>query len=323
MAEATSRLELKEYALRKMGFPVIDINVADTQLEDRIDDAIQYFNEWHYEGTYKMYLKHQLTASTIRFDAPIPADSYRMGDTVKGETSLAQAIVHAQSTDNLSVLVWKTTGAFQAGENLVGTLSTNQISTNATTFWEIGDMDQQYIDIPNHIMSVLSIFPISSTQTSNFLFDPVYYYAFDLMFTFGGLDLISYELMKQRINQINNTFSGQKPVRFNRNMGKLFIDWDWTRTAAPGRWIVVECYRLLDPNEYSSVWNNFFLKEYVYALFMIQWGNNLSKFASIQLPGGVTLDGPRILEIGEKLKTELEEQMKAGRWSEPMGFRIG
>jgi hypothetical protein len=321
MAEVTSRLELKEYCLRQLGYPVIDINVADQQLEDRLDDALQFFNEWHFDGAEKLYMKHQMTATKLTFAAAIPAGSFQKGDTVNGATSHATAIVHLQSPDNLSILIWQTTGEFANGEAVANLIfSANLAATNAVLK---GDLDKQYLDIPNAVMSVTRIFPISATTSSNYLFNEVYYQAFDLLFNFNGMDLVSYELMKERINQINQMLVGQKPIRFNRHTEKLYIDFDWKRAVTPDMYIIIECTRILDPEQYTKVWNDYFLKQYCTALFRIQWGNDISKFAGIQLPGGVTLDGPRILEQGKAEKLELEDQCKSGRWTEPLGMSIG
>lgn len=61
MAIPTTRQELKDYALRRLGFPVIEINVDDDQLEDRLDDAIEMFREFHYDGTEYVHLAYQVT----------------------------------------------------------------------------------------------------------------------------------------------------------------------------------------------------------------------------------------------------------------------
>ena len=63
MAEPATREQLKQYALRTLGKPVIEINVDDDQLEDRIDEAVQYFQQYHYDGIRRTYLKYKLTAA--------------------------------------------------------------------------------------------------------------------------------------------------------------------------------------------------------------------------------------------------------------------
>ena len=63
MANPTSRTELKNYCLRRLGYPVLDINVDDDQMQDRIDDAIEFYRDYHYDGTERVYLKHVVTAT--------------------------------------------------------------------------------------------------------------------------------------------------------------------------------------------------------------------------------------------------------------------
>ena len=65
MAKPTTRAAFKDYCLRRLGFPVIDINVDDDQVEDRIDDALQFFQDYHFDGTEKIYMKHQITEEDI------------------------------------------------------------------------------------------------------------------------------------------------------------------------------------------------------------------------------------------------------------------
>jgi hypothetical protein len=65
MANPTTRQELIDYALRRLGAPVIEINIDEDQLEDRIDDALQFYQEYHSDATMRVYLKHQITADDI------------------------------------------------------------------------------------------------------------------------------------------------------------------------------------------------------------------------------------------------------------------
>ena len=62
MAIPTSRDQLKEHCLRRLGKPVVDINVDDEQVEDRIDEALLYYRDYHFDGTERVYLKQQVTA---------------------------------------------------------------------------------------------------------------------------------------------------------------------------------------------------------------------------------------------------------------------
>ncbi len=65
MAKPTTRATFKNYCLRRLGFPVIDINVDDDQVNDRVDDALQFFEDYHFDGVEKMYMKHQITQADI------------------------------------------------------------------------------------------------------------------------------------------------------------------------------------------------------------------------------------------------------------------
>lgn len=61
MAQPTTRQEFKSWILRKLGAPVIDINVSDEQIDDRVDEAVDYWRDYHYNGSQLVYMKHQIT----------------------------------------------------------------------------------------------------------------------------------------------------------------------------------------------------------------------------------------------------------------------
>ena len=65
MAKPSSREQLKDYCLRRLGYPVVQINVDDAQIEDRLDDALQFFAEYHFDGVERVYLKKQVTQTDI------------------------------------------------------------------------------------------------------------------------------------------------------------------------------------------------------------------------------------------------------------------
>ena len=105
-------------------------------------------------------------------------------------------------------------------------------------------------------------------------------------------------------------FAGEVPIRFVRNMQRLYIDWAWGASQAPvGTKVIAECYAVVDPTIYGRVWNDRWLKEYATTLIKIQWGANLKKFAGIQLPGGVSLNGNVIFDEAMDEKKRLEEDM--------------
>lgn len=94
MAVPTSRATFKQYCLRALGKPVIEINVDDDQVEDRIDEALRYFMDYHFDGAEKIYYKYQVTAQT-KIDRYVP-----MPENVIGVVNLFP-IGQALNTNNL------------------------------------------------------------------------------------------------------------------------------------------------------------------------------------------------------------------------------
>ena len=90
----------------------------------------------------------------------------------------------------------------------------------------------------------------------------------------------------------------------------------------PGDWIVAEAYSFVDPDLYTDVLNDMMLKKYLTALIKRQWGQNLSKYDSIQMPGGTTLRGPDIFTEGNEAVIAIEEEIRDG-YSNPIDFFVG
>jgi hypothetical protein len=302
MATPRTRTEFKEYCLRRLGHPVIQINIDDDQLDDRVDDALAFYHDYHYDGMEQMYLKHQITQE---------------------------------------------------------------------------DMDRRYIFCPDAVNFVTGILPFDQSNSSVNMFDLRYQLRLHDLYDFTSVSYVSYEITMQHIRTLNLLFSGTPQVRFNRKMNRLYLDIDWTRDVNVGSWVIVECYRRIEPDSristgtvsvdagsntvigtgtsfdselsvddeiiingeaktiisiagaaslnvqsefvttaagatltrpgFSDVWNDRFLKQYATAKIKYQWGSNLSKFAGIQMPGGVTLDGVRIMQEAAEEMKELEE----------------
>jgi hypothetical protein len=255
MANPSSREQLKQYALRQLGKPVIEINVDDGQLEDRLDEALQYYAQYHYDGIKRTYLKYQYTQ----------ADK----DRITGNTS--------ESITKNSV----------------------------TTTWTEGN---NFIVVPESVISVINIFPFSNKGNLN-LFDVRYQLRLNDLYDFSSTSIINYDVVLRHLDFLDHVLVGEKPLRFNQNDNRLHIDMDWKNDIAVGEYIVIECYRKLDPESFTDVYNDLYLKRYVTALFKKQWGANLSKFGGLQMIGGVSLNGQQIyseaLSDIEKLETEL------------------
>jgi hypothetical protein len=307
MARPTTRAQFKDYCLRRLGWPVIQINVDDEQVEDRIDDALQFFHDYHFDGCEKLYMKHKITQE---------------------------------------------------------------------------DIDRRWIYCPDAVISVTGVFPFDNSNSSINMFDLRYQLRLHDLYDFTSVSYVSYEITMQHIRTLNLLFSGTPQFRFNRHKNRVMLDINWSSDVAPGEYVIIECYRKLEPdvvsltgtlngssgskiitgtntifdqevieNDFiqlsdnrnlqirkinsptelemvyelttnvtsltaskegvSDVWDDRFLKQYATAKIKYQWGSNLSKFAGIQMPGGVTLDGPRIMEEAQREIDKIEEEMQS------------
>ena len=321
MAAITSRQNFKDYCLRRLGFPVIDINVDDDQVEDRIDDALQYWQDYHFDGLQKFYYIRKLTTSSLTANTSISASVPNMV-TVLGGTSGATAKV--MSTINSTTLELKdVTGRFTVGESIrYYNASGNVQSTNTVvSSYTAGDIDNRYIDlssvvdpegVPLSVVGVTRIFPIQDSQATVNMFDLRYQLRLNELYDFTSASYINYTMTQQHLRMLEQLFSGEVPIRFQRHMQRLYIDWGWGKRpdAVKGTVVVVECYASINSDYYSQVWNDRWLKEYATALIKRSWGNNMKKFGGLMLPGGVTLNGNDVYqEAVEEIKA-LEMEME-------------
>ena len=259
MATPSTRETLKQYCLRNLGKPVIEINVDDDQLEDRIDEAVQYFQQYHYDGIKRTYLKYKLTAADkTRLSAINPSSETATKDGV------------------------------------------------STTWYE----DNNYLVVPETVISVINIFPFSNKGNLN-LFDVRYQLRLNDLYDFSSTSIINYDVVLRHLDFLDHILVGEKPIRFNQHDNRLYIDMDWSNDLATDEYIVIECYRKLDPATYTDVWNDIYLKRYTTALFKKQWGANLSKFGGVQMIGGVTLNGVEIYQQAMQDIEKLEQEIRS------------
>jgi hypothetical protein len=265
MAQPTTRQELINYCKRKLGYPVLEINVADEQIEDLVDDAVQYFQERHFDGVEQMYLKYIITQDDIN----------------RGRAS--------------------TTGS--AG--ITTTSATSSIVGVAVTFNYVENSN--YIQIPPAVIGINKIFKIGGNNTiSQSMFNVQYQLMLNDVYYFNSIELLSYTMVKRYLEDISFLLTPEKNIRFNQRQDRLYLDMDWGALSV-GQYIIIDCYRVLDPNDYPRVWNDSFLKPYLTSLIKKQWGQNLIKFRGVKLPGGVELNGR---EIYEDAINELEDIKK-------------
>ena len=264
MAQPGSRSEFKQYCLRQLGAPVLEINVADEQCEDRIDDAIQYFHERHFDGVVRTYLKYQITQADID----------------RGKATGGAGI----TTTTVDTTVGVTT-QFSYTEN------------------------SNYLAIPPEVLGVTKIFHFDGSNTiTNNMFSVKYQLFLNDIYYWGATELLSYAMVKTYLEDINFLLTTEKQIRFNKRQDRLYLDIDWGSVSV-GDYLIIDCFTLLDPSSYPRVWNDSFLKPYTVALIKRQWGQNMSKFQGVKLPGGIELNGREMYEDAEKELTRIREIM--------------
>ncbi len=303
--QPASTTELKEYCLRKLGKPVIDINLADEQMNDMIDESIQMFQEYHFDGTEVHYYSEQVAASTLTF-AGASTGTFTAEETITGGTSNATAIIHEVTSstvlkfkehkDGNGLRAANTSGAtFTSGETVTGSSSgaTGVPHGTQTTAVSFGNADLKYLTIDDTIVGIRDVLPISRALSAN-------------------------------LSLLNQMFSSgaSRQIRFNRMTDKLHLDMDWDNAVDIGDWIIVQCYKKIDGGTYTEIYNDIFLKKYTTALFKKQWGQNLIKFEGMQLPGGATLNGRQIYDDGNAELEKLDEEMQL-KYSLPDNFYVG
>jgi hypothetical protein len=319
MATPATRQGLIDYCLRALGHPVIEINIDDDQLEDRVDEAFQFYRDYHYDAVEAVYLKEQITASTLQI-VGMNAGSFSIGEKITGASSGATTFVHAAFAAN-KTLTKNTAGTFTAGETITGAVSG---TTAVVTSMTLGNFDNKYITLNDSVLSVVRTLPLSSRSNSISFFDAKYQLLLNNIQSLTNTDIQYFTMLKMHINLINDLMTGQKPVRFNRHMNRLFIDLTWGDGGdlAIGDYIIIEAYRMLDPDTYTDVYNDAYLKRYTTALIKRQWGINLKKFEGVQLPGGVTLNGQKIFDEAMDEITILKQEVQ-DTYQLPVDFFTG
>jgi len=334
----TSRATLTEYALRALGEPVVEINVDDVQLDERIDEALDYWNQYHFDGAERMYLKQRITASTIKI-VGINSAAFPVGTTITGSTSGATASVCTESgrTAVNNIIICKNvtlandvttqhhvfnatnTAAFIQGETITGNNgATAVVHPDGVT---LGTYDLKYFPIPDYIYGITRVIPFNAASSSKNLFDLQYQLRLNDLYDLTSTSLIYYKTVMSHISLLNLELNGYPLYRFNRMMGRLSLDVNWDAALAMGDFILVECYRALDPTAFNKVWNEPWFRRYVTALFKRQWATNIKKFQGIQLPGGVTIDGDKLYAEAITEIKELEDEML--NKSAPLEFFLG
>jgi hypothetical protein len=318
MASVTTRQQLIDYCLRRLGHPVIEINVDDDQVEDRIDDAFQFYREYHFDAVEEVYLKAQVTASNIVLTTST-ANTFGVGEVLTGQTSGVISTVQSNNNDNV-IFAFKTTEdkSFIVGETITASGGNTAVVASFTK----GSFDNRYFDISDAVTGIKNVLPFYDRTSGINLFDIRYQMLVQDLYNIMSVDMIHYNMVQNHLRLINDLLVGQKPFRFNRHMNRLYIDMDWERDAGINDYLIVNCYRILDPSTYTDVYDDIFLKRYATSLIKRQWGENLKKFSGVQLPGGVTLNGQQIFEEALQEIQQIEQEMQS-RFELPPIFITG
>jgi len=266
MAQPSSREGLIDYAKRQLGFPVLEINVADEQFQDLLDDAIQIYQERHYDGIARMYLKYKITQ-----------DDIDRGQARGGDSTLGITTTTTTSTVGLST-------TFNIEEN------------------------NNYIQMPPSVIGVNQIFKVRSDTVYDGLFNIRYQLFLNDLYAFGSIDLLQYAMVQTKLEDITFLLNPDVRYRFNIRQDRLYIDVDWAQINKDD-YFVIDCFRILDPDDFTKVYNDQFLKRYFTALCKKQWGMNLIKFQGVQLPGGIQLNGRQIYDDGVREIDEIRAKM--------------
>jgi hypothetical protein len=315
-----SRESLKQYALRALGAPVLEINVDNDQLEDRLDEAVDYWRLYHYDGIEEMYMKQQIRASEMTLTTNNAA-AFNLGEIVTGLSSGAKATVtkdHRTSTGNL-LLVRDVKGTFQGGEVVAGATITSSLDSNAPI--TLREYDNKYIIIPDHVFGVTEVLSIGSASSSRNIFDLQYQLRLNDLYDLTSTSIIYYQTVMNHLSLLDFTLNGKDSFRYNRLQDRLYLDINWKQNVVLGDFMIIKGYRALDPNQWSKVWDDNWLKDYTIALFKRQWALNIKKFKGIQLPGGVTLDGDSLYQEAVAEISALKQDLT--NKSAPLNFMMG
>ena len=263
MAQPTNRQELVNYCKRQLGAPVLEINVADEQIDDLVDDALQFFHQRHFDGVSQTFLKYQITQQDI--------------DRSRGNVGVA--------TTSTSAIISGSSINFNYSEN------------------------NNFLQVPPSVIGVNKIFKYEgSNSVSSGMFSLKYQLFLNDLYYWGSVDILSYTMVKTFLEDLDFALNTEKQIRFNQRSDRLYLDIDWS-TVTAGNYLIIDCYRVIDPSESPRVWNDIFLKKYLTALIKKQWGQNLIKFNGVRLPGGVELNGRQIYDDAERELESIRESM--------------
>jgi len=307
-----NREDFKQYCLRSLGAPLLKIDVTDEQVEDRIDEAIDFWQQYNNEGTIKTFLKQRITASTLHVQEYIK-EELGEGDTIRGMTSKAVARVctyrDGLKSQHCDIYCRDIQGDFIPGEKIQVGKKWEFTLVNHPNCVEKGIIDEKRIKVPDYILGVTRIIPYNNAASSRNLFDVEFQFRMNSLVDLLNTDIINYSMMMEHYDLLQFQLNTKPDFNFNRHEGYVYPIVQWDSMVVVGTYLIMEVYRMVDPNESYKAWNDRWLKRYAIALIKRQWATNLKKFSGLQLAGGVTLNGAEMYsEVMQEIK-ELEDEM--------------
>ena len=185
-------------------------------------------------------------------------------------------------------------------------------ANSVTTAYKRAD---NFLVVPSSVISVVNVFPLSDRANLN-MFDVRYQLRLNDLYDFSSTSIVHYEMTMRHLDFLDHILVGEKPLRFNQLSNRLYIDMDWNEDIDADEYLIIECYRKLDPTSHSNIFDDIFLKRYTTALIKRQWGQNLSKFSGTAMLGGVTLNGPELFSTAIQEQRQLEDEIRSN-YEEP------
>ena len=189
---------------------------------------------------------------------------------------------------------------------------------SVTTTYERAD---NFLVVPSAVISVVNVFPLSDRANLN-MFDVRYQLRLNDLYDFSSTSIVHYEMTMRHLDFLDHILVGEKPLRFNQLSNRLFIDMDWGTDITAGEYLIIEVFRKLDPDTYTDIYDDIYLKRYTTALIKKQWGQNLSKFSGTAMLGGVTLNGPELFSTAIQEQRQLEDEIRLN-YEEPPHMQQG
>jgi hypothetical protein len=341
---------------------VIEINVDEDQVDDRIDEALQFYQEYHADAIEKVYLKHLVQpADQTNGYIPIPdlvtnvVRLFPLRDTVNSSIDMFDIKYQMHLNDMFSL-------------GYMGSLMDYEMTQQWLSMLDmVIDHSDKHIDFNRH-RNTLKIDMNWTNETDSVAAQSVVIKVASSKFTWDGDSAPQKALSKGIVYtfDVSDSSNASHVLAFSETIdgthttGGTEYTTGVVRTGTPGAsgakvvftiaedapsvlhyyctahgnmgeslslainstYLVLECYRIIDPATYTDVYNDYFLKKYCTALIKQQWGQNLIKFEGMQMPGGVTFNGRQIYDDATADLEKLTEEARLN-WEEPIDFMTG